>query len=155
MVYTVFIMLLACLTKSFFIHCNPLISICCKGRNHQHQQNLRESATTYTYTGLPEFSIPGNCFAISDDPAVRGKIHKSLQKLAGAIISEYNETPKSREKQASKTKSKKFLIFEGQAISVAEFKREIDLTKKMNLKNGNKNTTIWIWSLKECTEKCR
>ena len=94
--------------------------------------DLGESATklTYTYTDLLEFSVPGNCFAISDDLAVREEIRQSLQKLAGAVISEYEKTPKGRKKQALKTKSKRFHIhIEGQTISVAEFKREIDLTK--------------------------
>ena len=93
--------------------------------------DLGESATklTYTYTDLLEFSVPGNCFAISDDLAVREEIRQSLQKLAGAVTSEYEKTPKGRKKQALKTKSKRFHIFEGQTISVAEFKREIDLTK--------------------------
>ena len=48
-----------------------------------------------------EISIPGNCFAISDDLAVREEIHQSLQKLAGVVISEYDKTPKGRKKNKS------------------------------------------------------
>lgn len=40
-----------------------------------------EEAEPYSYADLLEFSIPGNCFCISDDPSIRYEIHSHLQEL--------------------------------------------------------------------------
>ena len=50
-----------------------------------------EEVPPYTYTDLLEFSIHGNSFGISEDPTTRAEIHKQLQRLAGAVCSEYKK----------------------------------------------------------------
>ena len=90
--------------------------------------NQEESPPTYTYTDLLQFSIPGRCCAISKDPVIRNEIHSSLRRIAGAVSSEFKKT-KGRKNQALKSKSKRFHIFEGQILSVAELKRKRDLLK--------------------------
>ena len=93
------------------------------------------------YTDLLEFSIPENFFAISDDPTVREEIHQPLCKLAGDVKGKYTKTPKGRKREALKSKSKRFHIFEGQTISVLEVRGEFSLVK-MSLRTGKGNTTI-------------
>ena len=48
------------------------------------------------------------------------KIRQSLRKLAGDVKGEYTKTPKGRKREALKSKSNKFHIFEGQTISVVK-----------------------------------
>ena len=53
----------------------------------------------HTYTDLLEFSIPGNFFAISEDPIARTEVHKHLQRLAGAVCSEYKKAKSGTEQK--------------------------------------------------------
>ena len=83
----------------------------------------------YTYTNLLEFSTPGNSFGISEDTIMRTEVHKHLQRLAGAVCSEYKKTKGGRQNQELSKKSKKFHIYEGQTADLMELRKENELIK--------------------------
>ena len=90
---------------------------------------VEESQIIYTYTDLLEFLIPGNSFAISDDPITRKEVHKHLQRLAGAVCNEYKKTKGGRSSQELSKKSKRFHIYEGQTADLMELRKENELIK--------------------------
>jgi len=51
----------------------------------------------HTNADLLEFSIPGNFFAMSEDRITRAEVHEHLQRLAGAVCSEYKKKKSGRQ----------------------------------------------------------
>ena len=62
-------------------------------------------------------------------PSSQEKVHQSLRKLAEDVKGEYTKTPKGRKREALKSKSNKFHIFERQTISVVEVREEISFLR--------------------------
>ena len=95
-------------------------------------QNPSTSGTSdevppYTYTDLLEFSIPGNSVGISEDPTTRTEIHKHLQRLAGAVCSEYKRAKGGRQSQEVNKKCKRFHIYEGQTVDLMALRMQNEL----------------------------
>ena len=82
---------------------------------------------TYTYTDLLEFSIPGNSFGIREDPTTRAEIHQNLQRLAGAVCSEYKMVKGGRQSQEVNKKCKRFHIYEGQTVDLMALQMQNEL----------------------------
>ena len=76
----------------------------------------------HKYTDFLEFSIAGNFFAISEDPITRTEVHRDLQRLAGAVCSEYKKAKGGRQSLELRKTSKRFHIYEGQAVYLVELR---------------------------------
>lgn len=95
----------------------------------------------HTYTDFLEFSIPGNFFAISENPITRTEVHKHLQRLAGAVCSEYKKAKGGRQSLELSKKSKRFHIYEGQTVDLVEL-REQNKVIKDELLEWKKNSDL-------------
>jgi len=76
----------------------------------------------HKYTDLLEFFIPGNFFAISEDPITRTEFHRDLQRLTVAVCSEYKKAKGGRQSLELRKKSNRFHIYEGQAVYLVELR---------------------------------
>ena len=86
-----------------------------------------EEVPPYTYTDLLEFSIHGNSFGISEDPTTRAEIHKQLQRLAGAVCSEYKKAKWGGQSQEVNKKYKRYHIYEGQTVDLMDSRMQNEL----------------------------
>jgi len=83
----------------------------------------------HTNADLLEFSIPGNFFAISEDRITRAEVHEHLQRLAGAVCSEYKKKKSGRQSLELDKKSKRFHIYEGHTVDLVELREQNELIK--------------------------
>ena len=87
----------------------------------EHSNNVL--AGINSYCDLFELAIPGNIFAIRRSADVRDEISESLRKRASSVKALYSRT-KGRKRAALDGETKRFHLFEGHVLSVAELKQE-------------------------------
>lgn len=94
---------------------------------HEHLADLHveeETCESHTccYVDLFKLSIPGNVFAITDDPDVRSDVNKSLGRIAGLVKSEYRKAGGGTKRDKLDTKRRRFHILEGMVVSTKELR---------------------------------
>ncbi|XP_028394773.1 uncharacterized protein LOC114518936 [Dendronephthya gigantea] len=93
------------------------------------------------YVDLFELSIPGNAFAITNDPTTRNEVNESLRIITAAVKSTYSKAKGGRKKMELDSKVRRFHILEGMTTSVKDLQREneiiIDELKKWKEEYNN------------------